>query len=355
MQNLTEAPTFPVGTLPPPTPARPTPPNVISQAGVTGQAPMLPLATVTPPKPPAAPASSPFATSLNPTPPPRAPQQHQGPGSRRRIISWLVLLSLLGGVAYVAIVHGPELMERATGERIDEPEAPLAFPVARVPAPPVRTASYVVERTDAFGVTTAYAITSDFESGLAQLTIERGESPDIEMMAVFDEAVVRRADHPQWFRLARGDFPIDASAGRARWIRTLDELLPQALRSQATIERATESVVDNVPTRRLLVSLDPQALVAATTAPPPGDTQTAPAAVLPPGISLRPDADVDVPLQLELWIDDSGLVRKLVLPPALGGETITVTSVSAEPLQAMYPAPEQVEPLTAQALLALGS
>ncbi len=340
---------FPVGTLPPPAPTRLSPPNLISQA------PMLPLVTVSPPTPTSHPSSSPFATSLNPTPPPRPSGSRSDPGGLRRFVSWLVLLALLGGIAYAAIAYGPELMDRATGDTIDEPAAPLAFPVASVAPPPVRTATYAVERTNSLGATTVHTVTTDFETGLSQMTVDRGEAPDIEMMAVFDEAVVRRIDQPEWYRLSRGDFPLDASAGRTRWIRTLDELLPQGLRSLATIDRATESVVANVPTRRLLLSIDAQAFATAT-APVAGvDGQTAPAVALPPGIVLRSDTDLTVPLQVELWIDDSGLVRKLVLPAALGGETVTVTSVSAEPFQANYPAPEQVQPLTGAALLALDS
>jgi hypothetical protein len=57
---------------------------------------------------------------------------------------------------------------------------------------------------------------------------------------------------------------------------------------------------------------------------------------------------------MEIWVDDTGLVRKSVMPPELGGETITVTSVSPEAFQPVFPTPESVEPLTAQVLFRLG-
>ena len=57
---------------------------------------------------------------------------------------------------------------------------------------------------------------------------------------------------------------------------------------------------------------------------------------------------------MEVWVDDTGLVRKSVLPQELGGETITVTSVSAEAWEPQFPLPDAVQPLTAQALFRLG-
>lgn len=359
MHSTTESPTFPVGTLPPPTLARPkTPPNVISQA------PVLPLVVAAVPAPAhGVPVASPFATSLNPAPPQRPVHKKAG-GGGRRFLSWMLLLAALGGITYAAITYGPELMERAGGETVDEPEAPLAFPVIAVAPPPIRTATYTVERPGVDGATT-YTVTSDFESGLSRMTIDRVDATDIEMMAVFDEAVIRLIDQPSWYRVQRGEFPLEAFQGRTRFVRTLDELLPPEVRSLATIERSTVSSIANVPTRRMLVSIDPQRLNQVLVAPlPPVEPDPAadpaaapvpaPAVALPPGVALAADADLREPLQIELWIDDNGLVRKAILPAALGGETITVTSVSSEAFQVGYPAPEQVQPLTANALLSLG-
>src|SRR5690606_14232924 len=119
----------------------------------------------------------------------------------------------------------------------------------------------------------------------------------LELMAVFDEAVVRRASDPTWYRLERGDFPLEQSQGRLRFVRTLDELLPPALRSLMTIERSTESSVGIVPARRMLVSIDPRRLTAAiapAVSPVPQPDPVAvpaipPVAVLPPGIALAAD------------------------------------------------------------------
>ena len=57
---------------------------------------------------------------------------------------------------------------------------------------------------------------------------------------------------------------------------------------------------------------------------------------------------------MEIWVDDSGIVRKSVLPAELGGETITVTSVSPDAWEPAFPTPDAVQPLTAQALFRLG-
>ena len=53
-------------------------------------------------------------------------------------------------------------------------------------------------------------------------------------------------------------------------------------------------------------------------------------------------------------MDDTGIVRKSIMPPQLGGETITVTSVSADPFQPIFPTPDAVSPLTAEVLFRLG-
>jgi hypothetical protein len=57
---------------------------------------------------------------------------------------------------------------------------------------------------------------------------------------------------------------------------------------------------------------------------------------------------------MEIWVDGAGIVRKSVMPPELGGETITVASVSPDAFEVLFPTPDVVEPLTAQALFRLG-
>jgi hypothetical protein len=47
-------------------------------------------------------------------------------------------------------------------------------------------------------------------------------------------------------------------------------------------------------------------------------------------------------------------VRKSVMPAELGGETITVSSVSPDAFEPLFPTPDVVQPLTAQVLFRLG-
>jgi hypothetical protein len=173
---------------------------------------------------------------------------------------------------------------------------------------------------------------------------------------------VRRIDEPTWYALPRGDFPVDFSLGRSRWVRTLDELVPPDFRQFTTIDEANESSIDTTPARRLVVSADPQRLVEAQTAAttPTADGSPPPASPLPPGITVQPDiAAADstgdaATLSMEIWVDGAGLVRKSVMPPELGGETITITSVSPDAFQPVFPTPESIQPLTAQVLFRLG-
>lgn len=339
------------GFPPPPFASPPTPPNMISQA------PSLPrVAAKASPAPTSTPMSNPFATSMNAAPSPSSPYK-QSSGAVRRFFSWLIVLAVIGGLAAAAFIYGPELMERATGdESIDGPPAPMAFPTPVAPLDPIRTATYVVERNGPLGAATTYTVTTDYETGVSQTTIDRGNSPDLEALAIFDEASIRRVDEPVWYSLPRGDFPLETSFGRTRWVRTLDELLPQPIRDVATVTQATESVVGTVPTRHLVITIDPKYFAAPAAAAAPADPSAAgePAASLPPGLQIAPGTDPLTPVTLHLWIDDAGLVRKLQLPEELGGETITVTSVSSEAFVPLFPTADQVQPLTASALLGLG-
>src|SRR5690606_34493360 len=187
---------------------------------------------------------------------------------------------------------------------------------------------------------TVYTVTADFETGVSAVTIERGELADLEVLSVFGDSVIRRADEPNWWSLARGEFPVDASMGRVRWVRTLEELLPPSMRSSLTIERATDSSIANQPATHLLVSVDPSYLTSLSTPAAAAATPASNGATLPPGVALVPGSDLTLPVDIELWIDDAGLVRKVVLPDELGGETITVSSVSSDVFQPQFPGPE---------------
>lgn len=273
------------------------------------------------------------------------------------------LLTVLGGLGYVGVMYGPELIDRVRGaDESDGPAAPHVYPVPTGPSTVIRTATFTVSQPDPLGGTENYEVTADFESGVAQVLIPRPDSGGLEILSVWDQAFIRRVDDAVWYSLPRGEFPVDFTIGRrSRWVRTLDELVPPAIRSFTTIDEATDSFVDTLPTRRLVVSADADRLLAAQTAAttPTTDGSTPPPAPLPPGITVQPtvaDADgVDAGgLTMEIWIDDSGIVRKSVMSAQLGGETITVGSVSANAFEPSFPTPDMVQPLTAQALFRLG-
>ncbi len=170
-------------------------------------------------------------------------------------------------------------MELATGDdATDEPAAPAAFPTAAIAPTPIRTATFTVERPDALRGPQKYEVTSDFENGISRVVIDRGDAPDVEVLTLFDQAVIRRVDQPNWYRLDRGAFPVGLESGRIRWIRTIDELIPPLLRGATTISEATESTVGTEPARRLVLTIDPAAITQASATAP----------VLPPGITLEP-------------------------------------------------------------------
>jgi hypothetical protein len=76
--------------------------------------------------------------------------------------------------------------------------------------------------------------------------------------------------------------------------------------------------------------------------------------VLPPGITLEQGPDGVAELTIEVWVDRDGIVRKSVLPVELGGETITVTSMSPDAWQPVFPTEDTIAPMTASALFNLG-
>lgn len=351
-----------VGALPPPPPAPPvpTPPNQINQAVM----PMLPNVAPAVPRVDSA-GANPFASAMENSwsTVPSAAKRPKKTGGVRRGVTWLILLAVIGGLVYGALTYGSELMELATGdEAIDEAAAPTTFPVATATMPAIRTASFEIERPDALSGPQRYAVTTDFETGISRVVVERTDLPDLEVLTLWDQAFIRRADQPTWYQLARGQFPIGAEFGVSRWIRSLDQLLPPALREAATIERATQSTVGDVAATRLLVTLDPAVITSATSSPatPPANPDgsqpptPAPAVTLPPGVVLQPGTDAEATLTMELWIDDAGIVRKSILPVELGAETITVTSMSPEGWEPIFPTPENIAPLTATAMFQLG-
>lgn len=324
-------------------------PGQISQA-----APMLPTAAAQAPRPAAA-EIDPFTMFSMLAPQPA--KQPQKAGGVRRGLSWLFLVAVLGGLGYAGVMYGPDLVERVQGSTEDNgPSAPLVFPAATTAPTPVRSATFVVSQPDPVDGTSTYEVTADFESGVTQVVIPRTDAPGLEILSVWDQAFIRRADDAVWYSLPRGDFPIDFSMGRTRWVRTLDELLPPAMRQLTTIDEATDSSVDTLPVHRLVVSADAVGLLQAQTAAatPTTDGSAPPPAPLPPGITVQPGLDGVEGLTMEIWIDDAGIVRKSVMPAQLGGEAITVTSVSADPWEPQFPTPDTVQPLTAQALLRLG-
>jgi hypothetical protein len=250
------------GVFPPPPPAVPT----LAVPLVT--APGIPqLPTIAPPAPSQA---TPFAFSPSgpgPTGPPPKPHSKRKGGGARRFISWLIVLAVVGGGVYAAITYGPELMNRTEDDpTASEPDAPLVFPPVVPVAVPTRTANFVVEQPADNGTTVRYEVTNDFETGVSRLLVDRATVSDIEVLAVFDVAYVHEVDQPNWWSLPRGGFPLAGGPERQRWLRTVDEYFPEAMRSFITIDGASESMTGTEPTRHLVVTVDVSGLAASATA-----------------------------------------------------------------------------------------
>ncbi len=326
-------------------------PGQISQAG-----PTLPTVAPQVPRPASAP-TVPFDLGDHESPGPQPIRQRPRKRGGRRAFSWLIVLAMLGGLGYAGVMYGPDLIDRVTDEADDDgAAAALVYPMATAPPAVVRTATFTVSEPDRFGATQDYEVTADFESGIARVVVPRTDAPDLEILTLWDQAFIRRIDEPTWYTLPRGDLPLDFSLGHSRWIRTLDELVSPAVRQFTTIDDATESSVGTEPARRLVVSTDALRLLQAQSAAatPLADGSPPPPPPMPSGITVQPALEGVERLSMEIWVDDTGIVRKSVLPPELGGETITVLSVSPEGWQPEFPTPDAVQPLTAQVLIHLG-
>ncbi|MGI9645972.1 MAG: hypothetical protein ACR2O6_11755 [Ilumatobacteraceae bacterium] len=318
-----------------------------------------------------------------------APPPKKKKGLVGRFFKTLFVLALLGGIAAAGIVYGPtaydEIRARTSDEEPEappEPDAPLAFPVVTAPIIDVRNATFVLDDTgpDAEGSTRRYEITTDFETKITRVVIERSDLPTLEVLTFLDQAVVRRMGDETWYRTPRGQFPLDDQLERTRWVRYVDELIPVENRVYASIEESTTANLGGERMRRMVVSIDPTLLAGPAIssdsfdAPPIAVAPTLDAAV-DKALSDQPDTPVDpstapagipvdqpvvgprgtvAPVSLELWIDARGLIRQLVAPDVLGDETLTIVAVSPDEWIPVFPVEEQVQPLTASALVELG-
>jgi hypothetical protein len=233
----------------------------------------------------------------------------------------------------------------------------MAFPVVAPAAVAARTANYVVEQPDEDGITTRYDVTTDFETGVSRMLIDRTAGPDLEVLAVFDVANLRLADQPDWWSMPRGDFPFAEPGQRQPWIRTIDEYLPASIRPSVTIDSSTEAMVGTETMRHLVLTIDADSIV--TTAavgvvdPATGlqvpETPIGPGQFSPPASTTGNTERIE-PVTVEMWVDSTGTIRKLIEPPALGGRTTTVVALTPDAFDPTFPAPEATTPLTAEQL-----
>ncbi|MEM9515396.1 MAG: hypothetical protein AAGA42_11130 [Actinomycetota bacterium] len=331
----------------------------------------------------------------------------RGPSALRRGVSWVILLALLAGLVVAGVYFGPRLLELSKAETNDAPRLPLAYPVPIADPAPVRSAAFTVTRASTAGEEVRYDANIDFESGISQVVVEHPSRPTIEIRAVFDDAVIRRIDQPTWYRTSRGTFPFDGATAPTL-VPTLDALLPLQTRGAVTILNATEetlgavladdadsttevsAAVANEPLQRLRLEI-PQARLAIlhdappvaaieasdaaadptpqpepgtepatvadagnTPAPAPDPLAAPPLIVLPVGTPDQNELAGGEPVTVDVWVDDTGIIRHLRTDSALGSETLTVRSTSTEPWVPVFPEESAVQPLTADALLALG-
>ncbi len=323
--------------------------------------PQLPRVVATPPT-----AVTPFEFSASapymPTPSTsKSKPKKRSNGGGRRLVCWVLVLGLVGAGAYAGVTYGPEFLDRSKGDpTANEPAAPLIFPTVVAPLTPMRTATFLVERRRDDGATITYEVTNDFETGVSRMFIDQETATDIEVLAVFDVANVRLAERQEWYSMPRGDFPFPGGSEPQRWLRTIDQYLPAAMRSFVTIDAASESTIGTEAVRHLVVTVDAAGLASAAKTPPVDPTTGLPLPAVPPlpgefvpPSSVSGNTETIGPVTIEVWVDANGMVRKLVEPASMGGRAITVTSLSSDAFIPTFPAPEVVIPLTAGQLVDL--
>ena len=383
----------------------------------------------------------------------QAPTPRRARGTSRGLVKGFLKLAVLGGLVAAGVVYGPDLYEQYVEEPTDTrtlpsvadgPPAPLSFP-APVVTPAVASATFELS-VDAPTGSVDYLVTADFASATTETVVRRPDAPELQIITVADQALIRRVDDDVWFRTQRGGFPFDATLARQQWVRFADELFSPEVRSAATIEGAAQHDVDGIPTRHLLVSVPsaalepppdlpalrpplrdsdpateipeapevpepttvpPNAVVpndavpadgtpavadaaltaesadtvpadsiptdpapvdptvaaappAGEAAPPaapegPGGPPTSPDAVPPTGADAAPTTVPPPPTTtVEVWIDDSGIVRQGVGAEVFGVDRVRVTSISPTGWAPTLPLEEQIRPLDAEAVLHLG-
>lgn len=396
-----------------PTPAILTGPSAIL-APDAAVAPIDNTAITLPPVAAKAPAATPMASIesfLAPDP------DETRPGSRKkkksaggRLAKLVVAALVVGGLGYAGATYGPGLYdEYIADDEPTEPAAPLAFPRARTTAPEVRTATFVLEGL-ATGSEASYTVTVDFDTHVSRVVIDRTDAPDLEVLTFSDDALVRRVDSASWYQIERGAFPLDDQLQRTDWIRMIDELVPPERRAGVVIDDSTIATVAGVETRHLLLTLDPALLeladetgdaldpiqdiadaaasaeAAADPTATPDDAASTDAAATDPtatpattAVAADPQAaaDSDVPttdaatpaietvpvagepvsadaVQVELWVDREGVVRRSVGADVLGANSITILETTTDAWIPDYPDAAQVQPMTAAALIELG-
>lgn len=325
-------PTSNVGTIP----TRPDAAILMASAAtVDGSAPSLPIVSLpvpSAPHPTVATSTSSYGVGAGvgagvigvaPAGKAKDPQLRDIGGSIRRFLGRVLLLAVVAGLAAVGVMYGPELYERYRGEEesststADEPPAPLALPAAPLTPPAIRTATVDVERTFTNGDRTELTRTTiDFDTGATRTVFDRPDGVDVEILTLFEDAVVRPLNAPVWYSMPRGGFPAADTLDRNRLVPTVDAIVAPEQRASTLISEATYSSVNGVPATRLVIKV--------------GETPR------------------------EIWVDDAGIVRKQVVQTTLGTETITVTDVSAEAWLPDFPTAEQIQPMTAAALVELG-
>lgn len=326
---------------------------------------------------------------------------------------FVMTAAVLGGLGYAGATYGPGLYDEYVGEEAPtEPAAPLAFPRSRTTAPEVRTATFVLDGL-ATGSEASYTITVDFDTAVSRVAIDRTDGPDLEVLTFANDALVRRLDSSSWFQMERGAFPLDDQLQQTDWIRMIDDVIPAERRAGVLIDSSTLATVAGVETRHLVLTLDPELLELAdetgaaldpigditdaadgvagdstpaatpldvdATAPPAGPgTPAGDPAASPSAPEAAPEATgpaeaaddspsqavETVPvagepmspnaIQVEIWIDQNGVVRRSVGADVLGANSITILETTAEAWVPDYPDATQVRPVTAAALIELG-